>query len=378
MKLTNLTIEEILARSKKKGSKIYCIGAGRAFRTFEQSFQMLGIDDFIFSIADNSPALWNSSLTAADGREIEIMSIPELLKRIVPEDIVIVTTQYISEVMDQIGAVPQENDVAFYGFLIDHYCDTMLRNGEMDATVVQDERFAIPKVIHYCWFGRGRIPVHYRAWMESWKKFCPDYEIVEWNEDNYDVTKNDYMLQAYEAKRWGFVPDYARLDILYQYGGIYLDTDVEMLQSLDNLLHQEAFAGFEDATGANVALGLGIGSIPLNPLLKEMRDGYENLLFQKPDGSLNLTPSPYYQTQVLLQHGLKRNGKFQQLPHINLYPKVFFSPKNKYNREVRTNEHSYLLHHFDASWMKGKSKNLWKSLPEIYAQCKKAHARESL
>ena len=112
MKLTNLTIEEILARSKKKGSKIYCIGAGRAFRTFEQSFQMLGIDDFIFSIADNSPALWNSSLTAADGREIEIMSIPELLKRIVPEDIVIVTTQYISEVMDQIGAVPQENDVA--------------------------------------------------------------------------------------------------------------------------------------------------------------------------------------------------------------------------------------------------------------------------
>ena len=83
-------------------------------------------------------------------------------------------------VMDQIGAVPQENDVAFYGFLIDHYCDTMLRNGEMDATVVQDERFAIPKVIHYCWFGRGRIPVHYRAWMESWKKFCPDYEIVEW------------------------------------------------------------------------------------------------------------------------------------------------------------------------------------------------------
>ena len=180
MKLTNLTIEEILARSKKKGCKIYCIGAGRAFRTFEQSFQMLGIDDFIFSIADNSPALWNSSLTAADGREIEIMSIPELLKRIVPEDIVIVTTQYISEVMDQIGAVPQENDVAFYGFLIDHYCDTMLRNGEMDATVVQDERFAIPKVIHYCWFGRGRIPVHYRAWMESWKKFCPDYEIVEW------------------------------------------------------------------------------------------------------------------------------------------------------------------------------------------------------
>ena len=378
MKLTNLTIEEILARSKKKGSKIYCIGAGRAFRTFEQSFQMLGIDDFIFSIADNSPALWNSSLTAADGREIEIMSIPELLKRIVPEDIVIVTTQYISEVMDQIGAVPQENDVAFYGFLIDHYCDTMLRNGEMDATVVQDERFAIPKVIHYCWFGRGRIPVHYRAWMESWKKFCPDYEIVEWNEDNYDVTKNDYMLQAYEAKRWGFVPDYARLDILYHHGGIYLDTDVEMMQPLDDLLHQEAFAGFEDATGANVALGLGMGAVPLNPLLKEMRDSYEDVLFRKPDGSLNLTPSPYYQTQVLLQHGLKRNGKFQQLPHINLYPKVFFSPKNKYNREVRTNEHSYLLHHFDASWLKGKSKNLWKSLPEIYVQCKKAHARESL
>ena len=206
--------------------------------------------------------------------------------------------------------------------------------------------------------------------MESWKKFCPDYEIIEWNEDNYDVTKNDYMMQAYEAKLWSFVSDYARLDILYRYGGIYLDTDVEVLQPLDDLLHQEAFAGFQEATGVSIASGLGIGSVPKNSLVKEMRDDYETLSFRRPDGSLNLTATPYYQTQVLLRHGLKQDGRFQQLPHLNVYPKVFFSPMTHYNRLIRTNANSYLLHHFDGSWVKGKPKNAWDEMPEIYAQCR--------
>ena len=327
---------------------------------------MLGIDDFIVGIADNNSVRWGTFTTLRSGRQIEVISVSDMARRVSQQDVVVVTTQYLPEVMQQLEDLPQGNVAAFYGFLIDNYCDVMLQGGDMDALVVQDERFSIPKVIHYCWFGRGRIPERYREWMDSWKKYCPDYEIIEWNEDNYDITKNAYMMQAYEAKRWGFVPDYARLDIIYQYGGIYLDTDVEVLQPLDPLLHQEAFAGFQEATGTNVGLGLGLGSIPLNPLVKEMRDAYDHLTFVNADGSLNLTASPYYQTQVLLRHGLRQDGRFQQLPHLNLYPKVFFSPMNHYSRVVRKNENSYLLHHFDGSWVKGRPKNAWDKLPDIY------------
>ena len=102
----------------------------------------------------------------------------------------------------------------------------------------------IPKIIHYCWFGGAELPEKDRKCIESWKKFCPDYQIIEWNENNYDVTKNTYMYQAYQAKKWGFVPDYARLDIIYQHGGIYLDTDVELVKNLDSLLENDAFMGF--------------------------------------------------------------------------------------------------------------------------------------
>ena len=101
----------------------------------------------------------------------------------------------------------------------------------------------IPKKIHYCWFGGNPLPELAIRCIESWKKYCPDYEIIRWDESNYDVTKNKYMYQAYENKRWGFVPDYARLDIIYNYGGIYLDTDVELLNSLDDLLDQKCFLG---------------------------------------------------------------------------------------------------------------------------------------
>ncbi|RKW32245.1 MAG: glycosyl transferase, partial [Lachnoanaerobaculum sp.] len=103
----------------------------------------------------------------------------------------------------------------------------------------------IPKVIHYCWFGGKPLPKIARKCIQSWKRFCPDYEIVEWNEKNYDIHKNSYMEEAYLQKKWGFVPDFARLDIIYQNGGIYLDTDVELIRPLDELLYHRAYMGFE-------------------------------------------------------------------------------------------------------------------------------------
>ena len=122
--------------------------------------------------------------------------------------------------------------------------------------------------------------------MNSWKKYCPDYEIIEWNESNYDVTKNQYMYDAYKSEKWGFVPDYARLDIIYQYGGIYLDVDVELVQSLDELRYQDGFVGFEDQTEVN--FGSGFGAAKGSRIIRELRDEYDRRKFVNEDGSLNL------------------------------------------------------------------------------------------
>ena len=206
----------------------------------------------------------------------------------------------------------------------------------------------IPKIIHYCWIGGKPIPEHNRKIMESWKKFCPDYEIIEWNESNYDFTKNSYMKEAYENKQWAFAPDYARLDIIYEHGGIYLDVDVELVRPLDDLLNLKGFAGFESEKFCN--LGQGFGAIPKLPIIKELRDYYGNLHFVK-NGTFNKVPSPQYQTECLVKKGLISNNTKQTVSDLTIYPIEYFCPKNFFSGEINLTENTYSIHHFDGSWV---------------------------
>lgn len=211
----------------------------------------------------------------------------------------------------------------------------------------------IPKIIHYCWVGHNPKPPSVLHCIESWKRCCPDYEIREWNESNYDFSKNEYMRQAYETEKWGFVPDYARLDIVYEHGGIYLDTDVEMVRSFDELLHHEGFFGFED-TGENsyfVACGLGFGAVRHNPLLKALRDYYDTVSFRNPDGSLNLTPAPRHNTPLFAQMGVVMNNLYQEWEGNAFYPSEYFCPKIFKTGNCKVTERTFSIHHFSASWM---------------------------
>ena len=221
----------------------------------------------------------------------------------------------------------------------------------------------IPKMIHFCWFGgtKKTDSVHYC--IDSWRKFCPDYKIIEWNEDNYDITQNEYMYQAYKAKKWGFVPDYARLDIIYNYGGIYLDTDVELVRNLDNLLYQEGFAGFESEQYVN--LGEGFGAIAGNKLVKSMRDEYKKYSFIDRD-NVNLTPSPVMQTEFLVKQGLRLNNKLQIIDGITIYPSDYFCPKNLLTQKCQLTENTYSIHHFDASWWGEAEKKTYTRQKNIY------------
>ena len=216
----------------------------------------------------------------------------------------------------------------------------------------------IPKIIHYCWVGGNPKPQSVLYCIESWKKFCPDYEIKEWNESNYDFTQNKYMQQAYEAKKWGFVPDYARLDIIYKYGGIYLDTDVEMVRSFDELLNQEGFMGFENTGDGEffVNCGHGFGAVPHNEVVRQARDLYDHLSFLNEDGSLNLLPSPYFTTQALRQFGLKQENSDQKLSHMMVYTSDVLCPKNFRTGKIHRTSRTVSIHHFAASWVDEKIK----------------------
>lgn len=206
----------------------------------------------------------------------------------------------------------------------------------------------IPKKIHYCWFGGNPLPELAQKCIESWRKFCPDYEIIEWNESNYDVSKNLYMSQAYENKRWGFVPDYARLDIIYNHGGIYLDTDVEIIKPIDELLTLEAFAGVEQ-NSEYVALGLGFGAEKEHPTIKALRDYYDDLKFVE-NGELNLTPAPRINSTALESLGYRFSNEIMNTCGMTVFPSEYFCPINYDTDELTVTENTYSIHHYTASW----------------------------
>lgn len=206
----------------------------------------------------------------------------------------------------------------------------------------------IPKKIHYCWLGGNHLPESAKKCIRSWQKYCPDYEIIEWNETNYDFTQQPYMRQALEAKKWGFVPDFARLDIVYQNGGIYLDTDVEIIKPFDELLKHAGFAGFE--TEEYVNLGQGFGAEAGNPMIKTLMDSYDELSFIDENGNLDMTASPELNTDTFEKNGLKRNGEFQDIEGFVFFPADYLCPKSLNDGIIRTTDNTFSIHHFDATW----------------------------
>lgn len=208
----------------------------------------------------------------------------------------------------------------------------------------------IPKKIHYCWFGGNPLPELAIKCIDSWKKYCPNYEIIEWNESNFDINCCDYVREAYQAKKWAFVSDYARFKILYENGGLYFDTDVEMMKSFDDVIEKGGFMGRESDTDVSVAPGLGLAAAPGLELYKELLETYHNLRFMNEDGTLNLNTVVDYTTKSLLKHGLKNTKEIQQIAGINIYPKEYFCPMSYDTGELTITTNTYSIHHYTASW----------------------------
>lgn len=213
---------------------------------------------------------------------------------------------------------------------------------------------SIPKVIYYCWFGKGKMPALAEKCIRSWKKYCPDYEIVCINEENFDISQNKYASEAYEEGMWAFVSDFARLKVLYDNGGIYLDTDVELLKSLDPLIAERGYMGFDD--NGVISTGLGFACEKGNELVGSILKDYENIPFRLVDGTLDLTPCPDRNTKVLAELGMNIDNKDQMFMGIRMLPEDFLCPMKYYSGKKIITENTYSIHHFCASWISAKSK----------------------
>lgn len=219
----------------------------------------------------------------------------------------------------------------------------------------------IPKIIHYCWFGKNPLPELAKKCIASWKKYCPDYEIIEWNENNFDVNCCDYVREAYEAKKWAFVSDVARLYALVYYGGIYMDTDVEVLRSLDDLLLYDAVSGFEAKD--RISTGL-MACRQGQPLFMELLNEYDNAHFVLEDGTYDMTTNVTRITNTCLKYGLRLDNTLQTVNGFTLLPCDYLCPKSVETQVLTITENTYVIHHFDGSW-----------LPEVDRMTAKLHYR---
>ncbi len=213
----------------------------------------------------------------------------------------------------------------------------------------------IPRIIHYCWFGGNPLPELAQRCMASWRKYFPGWEIREWNEENFDVRAIEYTSQAYDAKKYAFVSDYARFWILYRYGGIYFDTDVEVVRPFDGIVSAGPYIGCEvdanDVRDIMVNPGLGVGAVPGMKLYKEMMGHYENASFLKSDGSCDLTNVVARTTSMLIPHGLRSVPGIQDVAGMRVYPREYFNPYDYYTGRVVSTVNTHSIHWYAQSWL---------------------------
>lgn len=232
----------------------------------------------------------------------------------------------------------------------------------------------IPKIIHYCWFGGNPLPELAKQCISSWAIFFPDYKIKQWNENNFDLHCCKYVEDAYKAQKWAFVSDYARFFILYQEGGVYFDTDVEVVASFNGIIKNGPYVGceisesyknntntsFEDKLNISLVInpGLGLAVFPKQAMLKEIMDFYHNLSFYNADGTFNIETVVTYTTHIFKLHGFKGIGDLEFIDGFTVYPAEYFCPINYYTGEITITPKTKSIHHYSESWLDVKEKKI--------------------
>ena len=341
----NSSFNSFIEKVKRENLSVICYGAGLVSLSLEHIFEDAGILGNIKMFIDGDVKKQGTKFDYAN-RNIGIYGVDELLKADLSNSVLLITVEVFGAIIEQLNQYPQLDNQPCYIF------------AELNQSYIRSRTVAeipvifppkIPKVIHYCWLGGGRMTQDMLDCIASWREHNTDYEIMQWNEDNYDVYRNSYMRQSYEAKKYAFTADFLRLDVLYRHGGIYLDTDVKCLKSFDSLLHNDAFAIYLEWAVPTFAIS---GSIAGLPIFKQLRDEPRAIIdFINSDGSFNQKISSWYEAAVLKQHGFRQDFSYQNIEGIAVYPPEYFATYSRlgFNREVT--DRTYAVHMLQRTWI---------------------------
>lgn len=362
VKLLNCGIVELFELAKNR--RVYGYGVSKKLETYSlYRAPEYDLADIIYKLVDNDTNKCDLKYSFSNGKKIDIIGFLQLQKEIKPDDIILIISMHYGEIIEQLDREQRMHGISCYILdFVDDFFDSVVDIESYKEAL--SDRYLIPKTIHYCWFGNKELPDEYKRYIESWRSYCPDYEIKRWNEENYDIEKNSYMKWAYNNEKWEFVSDYARLDILYQYGGIYLDTDVELIKSLDELRRFSAFMGFESKQ--MVDSGLGMGAQKGNLILRQFLEEYNE--YSVHEGDFDMIPCTVHQSNILEKIGMKRDNSFQVLNNgeMVVLPTEFLCGMRMHTKVKQITANTFALHHYSGDWGGKKQKMQKKMLQEKY------------
>lgn len=334
----NGTVEQY--RGFVEGKRVFAFGASKLFRKYVEEYSCIALCECLECFVDNDADKDGSRYTV--GSYSWIVHTFDYLKENIDENcVVLIATVYYEEIVKELNREKCFENVACF---VLPFMEVPIEPAWIEQMSGAEQ---IPRKLHYCWFGKGEKSELEKRCIDSWHRFCPDYEITEWNEENYDISKYTYVQEAYSAEKWAFASDVARLDIVYEQGGIYLDTDVEILRNIDELLKNNAFMAFH---GKRVNTGVGFGAVKGTEVLKLLLTDYENRRFFGENGEADQTICPIIQTERLKKIGLKPDGKFQRLGGLVIYPEDYFAGiVDACGRNIAA-PWGFMRHHFEGTW----------------------------
>lgn len=351
MEIKTTSFRVMAKRIQDSNKKVVIFGAGLIGRiSIIEILHTYGLDDQVMCYVDNDDLIWNTTVVTRYAN-YQIYS-PEKLYTLDPESIVLLCVSRYTSALEQLRSMTCTKNMCCY--IIPMMCIHEFEAGDKSKFTLEFDSPQIPKVIHYMWLGKKPIPDELQYCISTWKKYCPDYDIVRWDETNYDIKKNRYMRQAYECGAFGFVPDYARIDILNTYGGIYLDTDVELIRSLDDLLYQRGFCGVEKWQTIN--LGGCSGAVKDNLILSELKELREKIDFVDCKGRQNRNTCGFYDTKIFIENGYRINGKTQKIKDMTVYSNDYFHPYDYMSGKKTVTENTHSIHHFNGGWLSAEMK----------------------
>lgn len=353
LKLLNCSPEELAVYIKNNGCRVYIYGAGMIGKiVIPDFFKRNAIEDSLQFYLDGDKRK-QGGFVRVNGRDIKISSIDDI-GQWDKNSLIIITNSNYSSVLSMLDSITELDGTEAVIFPVIQAMDIKEKGNAGRIQIMDYCEDEIPKIIHYCWFSGNPIPEKFNRCIESWKTMCPDYEIVKWDESNYDIEKNIYTRQAYNEGKWAFAADYARLDILYSHGGFYMDIDVELLKPLNILRKQGAFFGVEK--WGNINTGGCCGALKKHDMVKRMLEYRGNVKFKYDDGTLNLETNGVYETVPFIRMGMHPDNSVQRVNGATIFSSDFFHPYDYMSGQTVITDNTISIHHFNGGWLDEKSR----------------------